>query len=98
MLEKYDGVASKDVYKIVTGDESWICAYVPETKQQSTMWVFDPEPNVTKIVCGKVTTKQMVACFFGKTGHVATVPLEHRRTVNSEWYTKFVCLKSLEKF
>ena len=29
----------------------------------------------------------MVACFFYKTGHVVTVPLVHRRTVNSEWYT-----------
>ena len=25
--------------------------------------------------------------FFGKTGHVTTLPLEHRRTINSEWYT-----------
>ena len=33
----------------------------------------------------------MVVCFFGKTGHVATVPLEHRRKVNSEWYTT-ICL------
>ena len=32
MLEKYDHGASKDVYKIVTGDESWIYAYMPETK------------------------------------------------------------------
>ncbi|KMQ86491.1 mariner transposase [Lasius niger] len=33
----------------------------------------------------------MVACFFGKTGHVSTVPLAQRRTVNSEWYTT-ICL------
>ena len=33
----------------------------------------------------------MVAGFFCKTGHVATVPLEHRRTVNSEWYAT-ICL------
>ena len=38
MLGKYDGSASKDVYKIITGDESWICAYEPETKQQSIAW------------------------------------------------------------
>ena len=31
MLEKCDGVASKDVY--VTGGESWICDNEPETKQ-----------------------------------------------------------------
>ena len=47
MLGTYDGGALKDVYKTVTGDESWICAYEPETKQQSTVWVFEPEPNVS---------------------------------------------------
>ena len=40
MLEKYDRGASKDVGKIY--------AYEPETKQQSTVWVFD-EPIPTKI-------------------------------------------------
>ena len=34
---KYDGDASKDAYKNVTGDESWIYAYEPKTKQQSTV-------------------------------------------------------------
>ena len=29
----------------------------------------------------------MVVCFFGKTGHVATVPLEQRWTVHSEYTT-----------
>ena len=37
------------------------------------------------------TSKQMIACFFGKPGHVAIVPLEQRRTVNSVWYTT-ICL------
>lgn len=91
MLKKYGRGASKDVYKIVTGDESWIYAYEPETKQQSTVWVFQDEPNPTKVTRSRSTSKQMVACFFAKTGHVATVPLEQRRTVNSEWYTT-ICL------
>lgn len=91
MLEKYDRSASKHVYDIVTGDESWIYAYEPESKQQSTVWVFQDEPNPTKVVRARSTSKQMIACFFGKTGHVATVPLEQRRTVNSEWYTT-ICL------
>ncbi|KAF2882153.1 hypothetical protein ILUMI_24009 [Ignelater luminosus] len=29
----------------------------------------------------------MVARFFSKTGHIATVVLEDRRTVNADWYT-----------
>ena len=32
MLKTYNAGASKDVYKIVTGDESWIYAYEPEIK------------------------------------------------------------------
>ena len=54
-------------------------------KQQSIVWVFEDEPEEDE------TSKQMVGCFVGKTGHVATVPFEHRRTVNSEWYTT-ICL------
>lgn len=91
MMKKFNRGASKDVYKIVTGDESWIYAYEPETKQQSTVWVFQDELNPTKVVRGRSTAKQMVACFFGRMGHVATVPLEQRKTVNSEWYTT-ICL------
>ena len=37
MLEKYDRGALKDVYKIVTGEELWMYAYEPETKEQSTV-------------------------------------------------------------
>lgn len=91
MIRKYDRGASKAVYNIYTGDESWIYAYEPETKQKSRVWVFQDEPKPTKVVRARSTSKQMVACFFGINGHVATVPLEQRRTVNSEWYTT-ICL------
>jgi len=56
------------------------------------MWVFKGEPKPRKVVRGRrSTTKPMIACFFGKTGHVATVPLEQRMTVNSELKTT-ICL------
>ena len=98
MLAKYNRGASKDVYKIVTDNESCICAYEPETKQQSTVWIFEPKPNQTKIVRGKISSKQMIACFFGTTGHLATVPVENRRTVNLSGTPQFDCLNSSEKF
>lgn len=91
MIKKYNDGASKSVYYIVTGDESWIYAYEPETKNQSTVWVFQSEENPTKVTRSRSTAKQMVACFFTKTGHVATVPLEKQKTVNSAWYTT-ICL------
>ncbi|GBP80920.1 hypothetical protein EVAR_49001_1 [Eumeta japonica] len=38
-------------------DESWICAYDLETKQQSTVWVFQYEPNPTKRHTSAETTR-----------------------------------------
>ena len=60
-------------------------AYEPKGKQQSTV------SNPSKVVRKINISKQMVACFFGKTGHVATVPLEQSRTVHAEWYNS-ICL------
>ena len=96
MLKEYDGGVSKDGYKTVAGDESWIYAYEPKTKQQSTVWVFEDEPNPTKVVCGKSTSKEIVVYFFGKTRHVVTVPLEQCCTVNLEWYA-IICFEKFEK-
>ncbi|CAH1111860.1 unnamed protein product [Psylliodes chrysocephalus] len=76
------------------GDETWKYSYEPESKQQSTVWVFNDEPNPTEIVRSRNTSKKMIACFFGCTGHVATIPLEDRRTVNAEWYTA-ICLPTV---
>jgi histone-lysine N-methyltransferase SETMAR len=54
MLGKFDGGSSKSVSYIVTGDETWIYQYDPETKQQSTVWVFDDEDPPTKVVRSQV--------------------------------------------
>ena len=53
--------------------------------------MFQNEANPTKVACARSTSKQMIACFCGKTGHVAIVPLDQCRTFNSEWYTT-ICL------
>lgn len=90
MLKKFDQGRSKAISEIVTGDETWIYAYDPETKQQSTVWVYEDEPPPTKVVRQKSAAEQMVAVFFRSAGPIAAVPLQERRTVNSEWYCE-VC-------
>ena len=86
-VEKYDGGALKDVYKIVTCDKSSIYGNELETKQQSTIWAFENKSNPMKVVCGKKQFGANGRLFLRKTGHVATVPLEQRGSVNSRWYT-----------
>ncbi len=77
------------MWEIPTGDETWIYQYDPETK--STVWVFEGVDPPTKFKRSRSTNKKMVPSFFMRSGHIATVPLEDRRAINSEWYTT-VCL------
>lgn len=86
MLQKFNEGQSKRVADIVTGDETWLFNYDPGTKADDTVWVFEGEPHPTKVVRGRSAAKQMVAIFLRRSGLVATVPLEHGKTVNAEWY------------
>lgn len=87
MIADYQNGTSKRIFDIVTGDESWIYQFDPELKTQSTVWVFPNEEPPTKIKRARSVGKKMIASFFSASGHVATITLEDRRTVNSEWYT-----------
>lgn len=90
-LQRFDRGSSNAVYNIVSGDESWIYSYEPERKHQSAVWVYEGEAKPTKVVRSRSVSKKMVASFVSKTGHVATIPLQERRTVTANWYTT-VCL------
>lgn len=94
MILKFNHGCSNAVYNIVIDDESWVYCYEPERKQQSCEWVFERENIPTKFRQKKSVGKQMIACFFSKSGHLATVPLGEQKTVNSEWYTT-ICLPSV---
>ncbi|CAH2009022.1 unnamed protein product [Acanthoscelides obtectus] len=92
-LETLDRVNSgnqKNMYSIVSGDESWIYCYEPENKRQSAVWVFQGEEKPTKVIRSRSVSQRMVA-FVSKAGHIATIPLNEQRTVTAYWYTT-ICL------
>ena len=86
MLRKIERGRSPRVWNIVTGDATWVYQYCPETKQQSAVWVFPDENPPVKFNRNKSASKQIIACFLANFGHVATIPLEDRKTVTAHWY------------
>ena len=40
--------------------------------------------------------KEMIVCFFANFGHVATIPLEDRKTVTADWYVNHCMPKVLQ--
>ena len=95
MLKRFNAVGSKCVYDILTCDETWIYQYDSETKLQSLIWVFLGEDPPVKVRQSRSVGK-MVAAFFCKTGPVAIIPLEDRRTVNADWYINCCLHKAIE--
>ena len=97
MLRKFNGDRSKLTWEGLTGDEPWTYRYDPDTKMQSAVRLFPEEPPPPKkLQRSRSAQKKMVACFFGKSGHVATILLKDRRTVTADWYVQH-CLPKVFK-
>lgn len=86
MLERFDAGQSRGAWEILSGDETWIYSFDPETKQQSAQWVSSDSAPPQKFRRERSVAKQMVAVFVARTGHMATIPLEQQRTVTGQWY------------
>ena len=85
MLRKFDRGRSPRAWYIVTGDETWVYQYYPETKRHSAVWVFPDENPPVKSKGNRNASKQIIAYFFAKFGHVANIPPEDRKTVTADW-------------
>ena len=96
MLERFHGGNSNLVWEVVSGDESWIYSFDPETKQQSAQWTPIGGAPSLKFRRECSVAKQMVACFVAKTGHVTTILLVQQRTVTGEWYANN-CLPQVQE-
>ena len=72
--------------RIITADESWIYAYDPETKQQSSQWKSPKSPRPRKARQVRSATKTMIIIFFDERGIVHREFVPPGRTVNSDFY------------
>ena len=84
MLKIFNYWDSRRVSDIVAGDETWIYQFDPETKRQSSVWVFSDEQPPTKVKRHRSVEKKMVATFFSTRGTLATVVLKDQRTVTAK--------------
>lgn len=72
--------------RVITGDESWIYGYDPETKQQSSQWKSPTSPRPKKARQVKSKVKSMLLVFFDTKGIVHKEFVPPNQTVNSTYY------------
>ena len=71
--------------KVITGAESWVFDYDPETKQQSVEWHTKSSPCPKKARMSRSRVKTMIIVFFDSCGHCAQRICTFR-TVNHAFY------------
>jgi len=85
-LQRYNMEGENFLYRIVTGDETWVHYLTPETKRDSMTWkhVNSPPPKKFKIVPS--AKKLMATVFWDHKGPLLIEYMEKGKTVNSEQY------------
>ena len=72
--------------RVITGDESWVYGYDPETKRQSSRWKSPGSPRPKKARQSRSATKSMLIVFFNIRGIVHHEFAPEGQTVNAELY------------
>ena len=76
--------------RVITGDDSWIFEYDPETKRQSLQWKCPSSPRPKKARQSRSKIKLMLIAFFDARGIVHMEFLPQGHTVNQHVYKEIL--------
>ena len=74
------------ISNIITGDETWVYGYDPDTKQQSSQWKLPNSPRPEKAHQVRSNVKSMLIIFFYIQGIVHKEFVPPCQTVNDKFY------------
>lgn len=78
---------NKDFFsRVVTGDETWVHFYDPETKQESMAWTHKGSPPPKKFKVQKSAGKIMATIFWDNKGVLLIEYMPHKTTINGPSY------------
>jgi len=86
LLERTETDGTAWMSRIITGDESWVFEYDPETKRQSQQWVEEGGTRPVKARMSKSKVKSLLLAFFDINGLVHHEYLPAGQTVTGSFY------------
>jgi len=82
LLDRQDNILGP----VITGDETWVYQYDPETKRQSAQWKTANSPRPKKFGQSTSRVKTMLLTFFDIRGTVHNEFVSNGQTVNQVYY------------
>ena len=90
ILLKIEAVEDHFFDRIITGDETWVYQYDPETKQQSKQWLPRKSSGPIKFKSERSVKKVMETVFWDSEGVVLVDFLEGKKTVTGTYYVEIL--------
>ena len=85
-IEKYDKCDPRRLEEIVTGDETWIYHFQPDSKAKKKVWV-SSEGDRPVIACHcKISNRMLYAIFLDSKGPVLQIPVPKGSSVTGKFY------------
>ena len=96
VIEKYDKCDPRFLEEIVTGDETWIYHFQPDSKAKNKVWVSPggDRPVIARLC--KTSNGMLYAIFFDSKGPVLQIPAPKGRSVTGKFYRESVLTQSVD--
>ena len=90
VIEKYDKCDPRRLEEIVTGDETWIYHFQPDSKAKNKVWVSSEGDR--PVIGGrcKTSNRMLYAIFFDSKGPVLHIPVPKGSSVTGKFYRESV--------
>ena len=90
VIEKYDKCDPHRLEEIVTGDETWIYHFQPNSKAKNKVWVSSEgdRPVITRRC--RTSNRMLYAIFFDSKGPVLQIPVPKGSSVTGKFYRESV--------
>ena len=90
VLEKYDKCDPRRSEEIVTGDETWIYHFQPDSKPRNKVWVSSEGDRPVIARRCRTSNRLLYAIFFDLKGPVLQIPVPKGSSVSGKFYRESV--------
>ena len=90
VIEKYDEFDPRHLEEIVTGDETWIYHFQPDSKAKDKVWVSSEGDRPVIARHCKTSNRMLYVIFFDSKGPVLQIPVLKGSSVTGKFYRESV--------